>query len=83
MSHSKTGLDKLFQSDLLKVMKDVMATSDIVRYRIYEVRSTVCHFGLFTGAQYATCFSSIHSLNECYLDALIGKVDVRTRKCYV
>uniref|UniRef100_A0A8C4DGI2 26S proteasome non-ATPase regulatory subunit 5 n=2 Tax=Dicentrarchus labrax TaxID=13489 RepID=A0A8C4DGI2_DICLA len=37
LSHSKPGLDKLFQSDMLKVMKDVMATSDIVRYRIYEL----------------------------------------------
>ncbi|XP_040043522.1 26S proteasome non-ATPase regulatory subunit 5 [Gasterosteus aculeatus] len=37
LSHSKSGLDKLFQSDLLKVVKDVMATSDIVRYRIYEL----------------------------------------------
>ncbi|XP_068445103.1 26S proteasome non-ATPase regulatory subunit 5 [Clinocottus analis] len=37
LSHSKAGLDMLFQSDLLKVMKDVMATSDIVRYRIYEL----------------------------------------------
>uniref|UniRef100_A0A3B4WB16 26S proteasome non-ATPase regulatory subunit 5 n=1 Tax=Seriola lalandi dorsalis TaxID=1841481 RepID=A0A3B4WB16_SERLL len=37
LSHSKPGLDKLFQSDLLKAMKDVMATSDIVRYRIYEL----------------------------------------------
>ncbi|KAF3701885.1 26S proteasome non-ATPase regulatory subunit 5 [Channa argus] len=37
MSHSKPGLEKLFHSDLLKAMKDVMATSDIVRYRIYEL----------------------------------------------
>uniref|UniRef100_H3DN33 26S proteasome non-ATPase regulatory subunit 5 n=1 Tax=Tetraodon nigroviridis TaxID=99883 RepID=H3DN33_TETNG len=37
LSHSKPGLDALFQSDLLTVMKDVMATSDIVRYRIYEL----------------------------------------------
>uniref|UniRef100_A0A3Q3N2P7 26S proteasome non-ATPase regulatory subunit 5 n=1 Tax=Mastacembelus armatus TaxID=205130 RepID=A0A3Q3N2P7_9TELE len=37
LSHSKPGLDKLFQSDLLTVMKEVMATSDIVRYRIYEL----------------------------------------------
>ncbi|KAM9338574.1 LOW QUALITY PROTEIN: 26S proteasome non-ATPase regulatory subunit 5 [Symphorus nematophorus] len=37
LSHSKPGLDKLFQSDLLKDMKDVMATSDIIRYRIYEL----------------------------------------------
>lgn len=37
LSHSKPGLDKLFQSDLLKTVKDVMAISDIVRYRIYEL----------------------------------------------
>ncbi|CAK6976066.1 S proteasome non-ATPase regulatory subunit 5 [Scomber scombrus] len=37
LSHSKPGLDKLFHSDLLKVIKDVMATSDIIRYRIYEL----------------------------------------------
>lgn len=37
LSHSKPGLDKLFHSDLLAVLKDVMATSDIIRYRIYEV----------------------------------------------
>ncbi|XP_020490293.1 26S proteasome non-ATPase regulatory subunit 5 [Labrus bergylta] len=37
LSHSKPGLDKLFQSDLLKVMKDVMTKSDIIRYRIYEL----------------------------------------------
>lgn len=75
MSHSKTGLDNLFQSDLLKVMKDVMATSDIIRYRIYEVCLTVCHFGFLTGTQYATFFSLIHSLNDCYLDALSVKVE--------
>ncbi|KAM3873848.1 26S proteasome non-ATPase regulatory subunit 5-like [Diretmus argenteus] len=37
LSHSKPGLDALFRSDLLKDMKDVMATSDVVRYRIYEL----------------------------------------------
>ncbi|XP_061732662.1 26S proteasome non-ATPase regulatory subunit 5 [Nerophis ophidion] len=37
LSHSKPGLDKLFKSDLLKALKDVMATSDIIRYRIYEL----------------------------------------------
>ncbi|XP_034048488.1 26S proteasome non-ATPase regulatory subunit 5 [Thalassophryne amazonica] len=37
LGHSKPGLDALFQSELLKVLKDVMATSDIVRYRIYEL----------------------------------------------
>lgn len=37
LSRSKPGLDKLFQSDLQKEMKAVMATSDIIRYRIYEL----------------------------------------------
>uniref|UniRef100_A0A1A8BI91 26S proteasome non-ATPase regulatory subunit 5 n=1 Tax=Nothobranchius kadleci TaxID=1051664 RepID=A0A1A8BI91_NOTKA len=37
ISHSKPGLDKLFHSDLLDVLKDVMATSDIIRYRVYEL----------------------------------------------
>ncbi|XP_075869988.1 26S proteasome non-ATPase regulatory subunit 5 [Nelusetta ayraudi] len=37
LSHSKAGLEKLFQSDLLRALKEVMATSDIVRYRIYEL----------------------------------------------
>ncbi|KAK2819333.1 hypothetical protein Q5P01_024894 [Channa striata] len=37
LSHSKLGLDKLFQTDLLKTMKHVMAISDIIRYRIYEL----------------------------------------------
>ncbi|KAJ3598441.1 hypothetical protein NHX12_001951 [Muraenolepis orangiensis] len=37
LSHSKAGLDKLFRSGLLDVMKDVMGTSDIVRYRVYEL----------------------------------------------
>ncbi|XP_013862000.1 26S proteasome non-ATPase regulatory subunit 5 isoform X2 [Austrofundulus limnaeus] len=37
ISHSKPGLDKLFKSDLLHVVKDVMATSDTIRYRIYEL----------------------------------------------
>uniref|UniRef100_A0A672HTK3 26S proteasome non-ATPase regulatory subunit 5 n=1 Tax=Salarias fasciatus TaxID=181472 RepID=A0A672HTK3_SALFA len=37
LSHSKPGLDKLFHTDLLTVMKDVMAKSDVIRYRIYEL----------------------------------------------
>lgn len=37
LSHSKPGLDKLFHTDLLTVMKDVMAKSDTIRYRIYEL----------------------------------------------
>lgn len=46
LSHSKAGLEKLFQSDLLRALKEVMATSDIVRYRIYEVQ-----FALLPGVQ--------------------------------
>ncbi|KAF6729122.1 26S proteasome non-ATPase regulatory subunit 5 [Oryzias melastigma] len=37
LSYSKPGLDKLFHSELLKVIKQVMATSDIIRYRVYEL----------------------------------------------
>ncbi|XP_056146925.1 26S proteasome non-ATPase regulatory subunit 5 [Lampris incognitus] len=37
LGHSKPGLDTLFRSNLQKDMKDLMATSDIVRYRIYEL----------------------------------------------
>ncbi|KAM4532309.1 26S proteasome non-ATPase regulatory subunit 5 [Fundulus diaphanus] len=44
ISHSKPGLDKLFQSDLLDVMKDVMTKSDIIRYRIYELVVEISSF---------------------------------------
>uniref|UniRef100_A0A3P9HWV6 26S proteasome non-ATPase regulatory subunit 5 n=1 Tax=Oryzias latipes TaxID=8090 RepID=A0A3P9HWV6_ORYLA len=37
LSYSKPGLDKLFHSELLKVIKQVMGTSDIIRYRVYEL----------------------------------------------
>ncbi|KAM8872181.1 26S proteasome non-ATPase regulatory subunit 5 [Synchiropus picturatus] len=37
LSHSKPGLDKLFQTDLLQALNDVMAKNDIIRYRIYEL----------------------------------------------
>ncbi|KAG7272782.1 hypothetical protein CRUP_017836, partial [Coryphaenoides rupestris] len=37
LSHSKPGLDKLFRTGLLEDLKDVMGTSDIVRYRVYEL----------------------------------------------
>lgn len=37
LSNTKAGLDALFQSDLVKKLKEVMAISDIVRYRVYEV----------------------------------------------
>ncbi|XP_031727391.1 26S proteasome non-ATPase regulatory subunit 5-like [Anarrhichthys ocellatus] len=62
LSHSKPGLDMLFQSDLLKVMKDVMATSNVVRYRIYEVCSTLCVVLLFF-------------LKYIYFDGIGGKDD--------
>ncbi|XP_053503918.1 26S proteasome non-ATPase regulatory subunit 5 [Ictalurus furcatus] len=37
LSNTKAGLDALFRSDLLKKLNDVMAISDIVRYRVYEL----------------------------------------------
>ncbi|XP_030625111.1 26S proteasome non-ATPase regulatory subunit 5 isoform X2 [Chanos chanos] len=37
LSNSKAGLDALFRSDLLKELKRVMSTSDIIRYRVYEL----------------------------------------------
>nr|XP_055035768.1 26S proteasome non-ATPase regulatory subunit 5 [Misgurnus anguillicaudatus] len=37
LSSTKAGLDALFRSDLLKKLKDVMGTSDIIRYRVYEL----------------------------------------------
>ncbi|XP_066502371.1 26S proteasome non-ATPase regulatory subunit 5 [Hoplias malabaricus] len=37
LSNTKAGLDGLFHSDLLKDLKDVMAISDVIRYRVYEL----------------------------------------------
>ncbi|XP_056587330.1 26S proteasome non-ATPase regulatory subunit 5 [Triplophysa dalaica] len=37
LSNTKVGLDALFRSDLLNKLKDVMSTSDIIRYRVYEL----------------------------------------------
>uniref|UniRef100_A0A8C1Q1P3 26S proteasome non-ATPase regulatory subunit 5 n=1 Tax=Cyprinus carpio TaxID=7962 RepID=A0A8C1Q1P3_CYPCA len=37
LSNTKAGLDVLFHSDLLNKLKDVMLTSDIIRYRVYEL----------------------------------------------
>ncbi|RXN31009.1 26S proteasome non-ATPase regulatory subunit 5 [Labeo rohita] len=37
LSNTKAGLDALFRSDLLNKLKDVMLTSDIIRYRVYEL----------------------------------------------
>ncbi|KAJ8286571.1 hypothetical protein GJAV_G00040690 [Gymnothorax javanicus] len=37
LAHTKAGLDALFQSNLLKDLKAVMATNDVIRYRVYEL----------------------------------------------
>nr|XP_006640599.1 PREDICTED: 26S proteasome non-ATPase regulatory subunit 5 [Lepisosteus oculatus] len=37
MAQTKAGLDALFMGNLLKYLKDVMAISDVVRYRVYEL----------------------------------------------
>ncbi|KAK3524579.1 hypothetical protein QTP70_029890 [Hemibagrus guttatus] len=37
LCNTKAGLDTLFRSDLLNKLKDVMAISDIIRYRVYEL----------------------------------------------
>ncbi|XP_026886025.2 26S proteasome non-ATPase regulatory subunit 5 [Electrophorus electricus] len=37
LSTTATGLDALFRSSLLKELKDAMAISDVVRYRVYEL----------------------------------------------
>ncbi|KAJ8377637.1 hypothetical protein AAFF_G00255460 [Aldrovandia affinis] len=37
LAHTKAGLDALFQSNLLKDLKDVMSTNDVIRYRVYEL----------------------------------------------
>ncbi|XP_063066936.1 26S proteasome non-ATPase regulatory subunit 5 isoform X2 [Engraulis encrasicolus] len=41
LAHCKPGLDALFRTHL-KDVKDVMATSDIIRYRVYELVVEVC-----------------------------------------
>ncbi|XP_076836139.1 26S proteasome non-ATPase regulatory subunit 5 [Brachyhypopomus gauderio] len=37
LSATKAGLDALFLSSLLKELREVMAISDVVRYRVYEL----------------------------------------------
>ncbi|KAM6985698.1 26S proteasome non-ATPase regulatory subunit 5 [Aplochiton taeniatus] len=37
LNSSKAALDALFGGDLLNELKDVMATNDVIRYRIYEL----------------------------------------------
>ncbi|KAJ7986800.1 hypothetical protein DPEC_G00332140 [Dallia pectoralis] len=61
LSHSKAGLNALLRSDLLKDLKDVMAASDIVRYRVYELMVDV---------------SSVSpvSLNYCVSSTFISKL---------
>ncbi|KAI5096359.1 26S proteasome non-ATPase regulatory subunit 5, partial [Silurus meridionalis] len=42
LTDTKAGLDALFRSDLLEKLKNVMAVSDIVRYRVYELVVLIC-----------------------------------------
>ncbi|XP_069741974.1 26S proteasome non-ATPase regulatory subunit 5 isoform X3 [Narcine bancroftii] len=37
IAQNKTGLDALFTATMLENLKDVMGTSDVVRYRVYEL----------------------------------------------
>ena len=37
IAQTQDGLEALFVSSLLSDLKNVMATSDVVRYRVYEV----------------------------------------------
>ncbi|XP_062867612.1 26S proteasome non-ATPase regulatory subunit 5 [Trichomycterus rosablanca] len=37
LSNTKAGLDALFRTNLLNELKNVMAISDIIRYRVYEL----------------------------------------------
>uniref|UniRef100_A0A8C6UKG7 26S proteasome non-ATPase regulatory subunit 5 n=1 Tax=Neogobius melanostomus TaxID=47308 RepID=A0A8C6UKG7_9GOBI len=55
LCQSKPGLDKLFQSDLLKTIKDVMAIDDLVRYRIYEL---VVEVSSFSPISFGYCVNS-------------------------
>ncbi|CAL1567716.1 unnamed protein product [Knipowitschia caucasica] len=68
LSHSKAGLDKLFQSDLLKTIKDVMGVSDVVRYRIYEL---VVGVSSFSPVSFGYCVNS--GLISRLLDELTGE----------
>ncbi|KAK7896467.1 hypothetical protein WMY93_021792 [Mugilogobius chulae] len=55
LSHSKASLDKLFQPDLLKPIKEVMAVSDVVRYRVYEL---VVEISSFSPISFGYCVNS-------------------------
>ncbi|XP_020777527.2 26S proteasome non-ATPase regulatory subunit 5 [Boleophthalmus pectinirostris] len=55
LSNSKAGLDKLFQCDILNTIKEVMAVSDIVRYRIYEL---VVEISSFSPISFGYCVNS-------------------------
>ncbi|CAB1318227.1 unnamed protein product, partial [Coregonus sp. 'balchen'] len=65
LSHSKAGLDALFRSDLLKDLKDVMAASDIVRYRVYE---------LIVGISSVSPVSLGYCANSSFISQLLGEL---------
>uniref|UniRef100_UPI003AAE34B6 26S proteasome non-ATPase regulatory subunit 5 isoform X1 n=1 Tax=Centroberyx gerrardi TaxID=166262 RepID=UPI003AAE34B6 len=65
LSHSKPGLDTLFRGGLLKDMKDVMATSDIVRYRIYE---------LMVDISSVSAVSLGYCANSSFISQLLGEL---------
>ncbi|XP_067106810.1 26S proteasome non-ATPase regulatory subunit 5 [Osmerus mordax] len=65
LSESKPGLDALFRSDLFKELKDVMATSDIVRYRIYE---------LVVDLSSVSAISLGYCANSGFLSQLLGEL---------
>ncbi|KAJ0012982.1 hypothetical protein NQD34_017316 [Periophthalmus magnuspinnatus] len=67
LSHSKAGLDKLFQSEMLKTLKEVMAVSDVVRYRIYEL---VVEISSISPISFGYCVNS--GLISQLLDELTG-----------
>lgn len=55
LGQTKSGLDKLFQSDLLQTIKNVMAISDVVRYRVYEL---VVEMSSFSPISFGYCVNS-------------------------
>lgn len=65
LAQCKPGLDALFRTHL-KELKDVMATSDIIRYRVYEV----CPYGLFTVVNRSNAVMGFIA-SDCLLSVLL------------
>ncbi|XP_049629027.1 26S proteasome non-ATPase regulatory subunit 5 [Suncus etruscus] len=61
VSLTQTGLEALFESDLLDDLKNVMKTNDIVRYRVYELIVEISS-------------TSPESLNYCTTSGLITEL---------